>query len=249
MQLALEVHHSLENAEALCPHCRGWSLYNRATDLGPPFTPEASDVVCRVAGCGKPYRLITTGNHPYQLLLWDAQRLLAAARYKEATLLAAQAIEVFSAFFVRQVLLYLPAPSDPILAFHERGKVGTLLYDAVKGLSSKRGLNLMLNVALLNPQPRTLSESITLIANIKGLTEEPTDAAVSSSSNTATAALLLRLKQAKIGSLRNRVIHKDAYLPPRSEAEAAVQEAGDILFPLGVHLGLFASFDLLGPKV
>jgi hypothetical protein len=250
MQLAREVHHSHENVEAQCPHCCGWSLYNRASDLGPPLAPGADEVTCRASGCDKRYRLIGTGNHPYELILWDAESLLAATHYVAATLLAAQAIEVFSAFFVRRVLVYLPVPSDPsISAFRERGKVGTLLYDAVKDFSFKCMVNVMLNVALLNPPPRTLNESIALIANIKGLTSEPADAALSSGPNAAAGALLLRLKRTRVGSLRNQVVHKDAYLPSLSEAKAAVREAGDILFPLAVHLGVFASFDQFGPKV
>ena len=51
-------------------------------------------------------------------------------------------------------------------------------------------------------------------------------------------ALLLRLLDADVGTLRNRVVHKDAHRPTREEATHAHDEAREILLGLGAHFRL-----------
>jgi hypothetical protein len=47
------------------------------------------------------------------------------------------------------------------------------------------------------------------------------------------------LKTTGINTLRNRIVHKQAYRPTREEAQLALEETGSLLFPLSHHLELY----------
>jgi hypothetical protein len=246
MRLARDVQHSYENVEAQCPHCGEWSVYNIATDIRPKPPVVSGEVVCRKATCGQPFRLIGNANHPFEHLLWDAQRLLEENRHMPAVLMAAQAFEVFSGFYARRVLFYIPGKSEP--DFRAVEPLAKRLDNAIDDFAFKRMVNLLLNLVIWSPRPSTFLESARLLSRLRALTQEPADSALSAHPNNALVPLLLAVKRSQVGPLRNRVVHNEAYRPSKSEATAVVMEAGDLLFPLSVHLGLFAEFDPLRPS-
>lgn len=49
-------------------------------------------------------------------------------------------------------------------------------------------------------------------------------------------SLLKRLKDSRIGELRNQVVHKHAYRPILEEVDGFIEEAQNILFVLDVEL-------------
>lgn len=247
MELAKDARHSYENVEAQCPHCDAWSTYNVATDLRGKEPAVADDVECRQPGCGKPFRLIGTGNHPFEHIIWDAERLLESRHNMAAVLMAAQAFEVFGAFYARHILLYVPDTPTSASRFHEIDPLWKALHDTLEDLAFKRIVNLLLNLVVLSPRPSTLSDSSKIILDLRSFTNEPSDAILSGYGNPVLVPLLLGLKRTGVGTLRNRAVHNTAYRPTAAEAFAAVKEAGDVLFPLSVHLGLAFTMDPLRP--
>jgi hypothetical protein len=249
MQLAKDVRHGYENVEAQCPHCDAWSTFNVATDLRAKEPAAADDVSCRQPGCGRPFRLIGTGNHPFEHLIWDAQRLVESRYNMAAVLMASQAFEVFGAFYARHTLLYVPEKQTPssALNFHDVDHLWKVLHDTLEEFAFKRIVNLLLNLVILNPRPASLDESSKIILGLRSFMNEPGDAALSGHGNPLLVPLLLGVKRTSVGTLRNRAVHNTAYRPTTDEAVAAVKEAGDLLFPLSVQLGVAFTMDPLRP--
>lgn len=147
----VDLRSSYENIEALCPHCQGWATYNRATDLGTVTPVSGMEVTCLLPQCRQTFWLLgDSANHPFEMLLRDAEEHLPKKRFTVAILLAAQAVEVFAAFYVRQVLLYSPQPSGPDLTRHDELEGTTpLLFAAITPLPYQKMVCLLLNLCLL----------------------------------------------------------------------------------------------------
>ena len=68
--------------------------------------------------------------------------------------------------------------------------------------------------------------------------EDPKDANIQSLSNARLVPHLMALKAIEINTLRNRIVHKQAYRPTRERAESALKDTENILFSLQGHLQL-----------
>jgi hypothetical protein len=74
--------------------------------------------------------------------------------------------------------------------------------------------------------PATLDESEVAIARIEdgNFGSRPAQARVERFSDSSVRDVLMRLRTLRIGELRNRVVHKDVYRPPRAEVEECSNE-------------------------
>jgi hypothetical protein len=105
---------SYESIELVCPTCGQDNIFNRATDLGTFERIDGHDVACLMPDCGEPFRLLgDLVNHPYEMMIWDCERLIQQKRYISCVLTVAQAYETFFSLFLRVQLAYKPAASDP----------------------------------------------------------------------------------------------------------------------------------------
>jgi len=77
-----------------------------------------------------------------------------------------------------------------------------------------------------------------LVAAFPDRPGDPKDASIDGVGDAKVVPLLKALKATAIHTLRNRVVHKQAYRPTRAEVEAALDEARSIVFPLTSHLQL-----------
>ena len=58
---------------------------------------------------------------------------------------------------------------------------------------------------------------------------EPSDDAICGLPDKKLSEVLLRLKKCKVSSLRNNVVHKNAYRPTLEEVDDAIEESSSIL--------------------
>jgi hypothetical protein len=86
----------------------------------------------------------------------------------------------------------------------------------------------LVNTVVEGVRPRTLDESEIAIARIRGdnLGQRPAKARVDALPDSSVRVVLLQLQDLRIGDLRNRVVHKDAYRPHRWEVEECSDEIG-----------------------
>ena len=89
------------------------------------------------------------------------------------------------------------------------------------------------------PSSKDLADAAAVIAGLPDNPGDPKDTAIESLGDAKLVPLLKALKATSINTLRNRVVHKQAYRPTREEVEAALQETRSILFPLTSHLQLY----------
>jgi hypothetical protein len=142
----------------------------------------------------------------------------------------AQAWEMFFATFAYSQYLYRP--------FHHNARypgrterfdgLAKQLGDAIWNFTFHPLRNVLVNTVVEGVRPRTLDESEIAIARIRGdsFDQRPTKARVAAFPDPSVRAVLLQLQELRIGELRNRVVHKDAYRPRRWEIEECGDEIG-----------------------
>lgn len=233
---ATHIRPTYENFEATCPSCERLNIFNRASDLK-TFQPIAfREVLC--LHCGQGFCINSDIINPaYQCLVLDARELLQVKRYAASVLNAAQAFETFFSHYLRLALVpgfYWPqahAWVDDINAIRSK------LYDTIKNLTYKKLRDVFLNTVLAADDIQSTDRAYEVIDTLPSRARRtPTNADLQTYPDHTIAALLQQLKDSTVHELRNRVIHKDAYRPTLSEAAAALEEAAEVLFPLGVHL-------------
>ena len=235
---------SYENFVAECPWCGRENIFNRASDLHSVEPIAGLDVSCLGADCGKPFRLTGDSvNGPHEMLIFDCYELLERKHYMNAVLSIAQAYEVFFSLFFRVELLYKPFGADPDEDVDELNVVSEALQEKVKEHTFARMRALFLQHIVARPVPRNLAEAAALIAAFPDRPGDPKDASIDGVADAKLAPLLKALKATTIHTLRNRVVHKQAYRPTRAEVDAALEEARSILFRLTSHLQLHAEIN------
>jgi hypothetical protein len=86
--------------------------------------------------------------------------------------------------------------------------------------------------------PKNLAEAAAMVSALPERPGDPKASAIKSLADAELVPLLVALKAARIDTLRNKVVHKQAYRPTRAVVEAALAETRSILFPLTIHLQL-----------
>jgi hypothetical protein len=230
---------SYENFVAECPSCGRESVFNRASDLR-TFEPIAGrDVSCQSADCGKPFRIVGDSvNSAHEMLVFDCYELLERKHYMNAVLSLAQAYEVFFSLFFRVELLYRPFGADPDKERADLDQLSEALHEKLKEHTFAPMRALFLQHMVSRPEPKGLAEAAALVAALPDHPGDPKDAAIDSIADAKVVPLLKALKATTIHSLRNRIVHKQAYRPTRQETEEALEEARSILFPLTSRLDL-----------
>jgi hypothetical protein len=238
--LASKKRTSYENFVAECPHCGRESIFNRASDLH-TFEPIAGrDVSCLNVPCGKPFRIVGDSvNNRHEMLIYDCSELVERKHYMNCILSLAQAYEVFLSLFFRVELLYKPFGADPNLDLTEMNRLDEELQKKTKEHTFLRMRALFLRHMVTGRSPKNLSESAGVIAALPDRPGEPEDAAIKGLSDAKLVLLLMALKATKINTLRNRIVHKQAYRVTREEAESALRETRSILLPLSHRLQLY----------
>ena len=221
-------HRDYETITARCDECGSLSTFNRVDDIGDPG-PYDSGCYVGCAECGRPFWVFGDAIAPaYELLLFDAEEHMRAKHYMLCVTSLAQAWEMFFATFLYSHYLYRPFHHD----VRYPGKLERLddlaeqLGDAVLDYTFDRLRNVLVNTIVEGVRPRTLDESEIAIARIKDedYGQRPTMARVDAFSDSSVRAVLLQLQGLRIGELRNRVVHKDAYRPRRWEVEECSDE-------------------------
>jgi hypothetical protein len=217
-----------ETITAQCDECGSLSILNRVDDIGDPG-PYDSGLYVGCTECGRPFWVYGDAMDPaYELLLFDAEEHMRAKHYILCVTSLAQAWEMFFATFVYSNYLYRPFHRD-VRNSEKRERFEGLarqLSDAIWNFAFDQLRNVLVNTVVEGVRPRTLDESEVAIARIKDddFGKRPPKALVDALSDTSLRAVLLQLQGLRIGELRNRVVHEDAYRPRRWEVEECSDE-------------------------
>ena len=196
-------------------------------------------MACQNASCGKIFRILgDLINEPHEMLILDCDELVARKHYMNALLTIAQAYEVFFGLFFRVELLYRPFCATRDQDLKELNRLSEALQEKIKDLAFANMRGLFLQHMVSRPKPSNLGEAAAEIAAIPDRQGTMRDTALEGLSDPVLVPLLKALKATNINTLRNRVVHKQAYRPTRQEVEAALEESQSILLPLTFHLEL-----------
>jgi hypothetical protein len=219
-----------ETITAQCDECGSLSTFNRVDDIGDPG-PYYSGSYVGCPECGRPFWVFGDAIEPaYELLILDAEQHMRAKHYMLCVTSLAQAWEMFFATFVYSNYLYRPFHRNT--RYPERIErfdgLAKQLGDAIWNFTFDQLRNVLVNTVVEGVRPRTLDESEVAIARIRGdnLGQRPAKARVDALPDSSVRVVLLQLQELRIGDLRNRVVHKDAYRPHRWEVEECSDEIG-----------------------
>lgn len=231
---------SYENFIAECPWCGKESIFNRASDLR-TFEPIAGrNVSCQSVDCDKPFRIVGDSvNSPHEMLISDCYELVERKHYMNCILTLAQAYEVFFSLFLRVELLYKPFARDIGKDINHLNRLAEQFNEKVKRHTFAPMRALFLRQFISGSRPANLTEAEAAIAGLEDHLSDPEDAELEALDDEHLVALLKAVKSTTINTLRNRVVHKQAYRSTREEAEAALEETRSLLFPLTSRLGLY----------
>src|SRR5207248_3073998 len=154
-------------------------------------------------------------------LIDDAKAHFKIKRNMPAIASLAQAWEVFFGACALSVYVYRPFfAADP----HEReiGQLNDLhrrLHAAVKSFAWFSMRILVANLIIAGIRPATVAESISGIATLPSLSNEPSSSSIAGISDLRTRETVEGLMTLTVGRLRNNVVHKHAYRPKSAEVE------------------------------
>ena len=236
----LEKHLTFENFEVRCPHCLKWNIYNRASDLK-TFRPiSGMNVLCQHTDCAKEFRIGGDLINPaLQMMLIDCERLKEQKRYTYCILNLTQAFEIYFALLLRVELIFRPYDSENFQELKLRNQLARLLFEKTFNWTYFRLRNSFMTMLVKQHKFGSLAESEVFINSLSSFAKTaPSDEAISAIQNQKLSATLLKLKKCQVSSLRNNVVHKNAYRPTLDEVENAMEESAEILYSLEHSLQL-----------
>lgn len=226
-----------ENVAAECPSCGTLNTYNRASDIGHLDPILNQRVLCNNDNCGAPFHIVGDLINPgYEKLLLDSWDLLRAKNYRQAVLSATTAYELFFAHFLRVELVYRPCNRDDSATEDDvewLNKSSALLLKSTKRQTFESMRRLFLRATVNGVRPATRAEATDYIDRLPNKPEKVANVEIEGVSDDRLRALLLRVSNATIASLRNQIVHKAAYCPSLDEAKPAVEDAFEAVFSLG----------------
>jgi hypothetical protein len=218
------------------------NVYNRITDVGHVKPIDNHRVRCAMHACGATFDIIgDLVNAAHEMLLYDAQRFIIEKRYMQAVLSATTAFELFFAHFLQVELIFRPARRDGASADDESlwmNEVADLLRARTERHTFHRMRRLFLRTVVDQVRPATLAEARHYVASIPKQPDEVDPAEITAVTDDGLRNLLLQCRGASIADLRNAIVHKSAYRPTKQEAEEAVQQACEVVFPLTRYFDL-----------
>ena len=217
-----------ETITVQCDECGSLSIFNRIDDIGDPG-PYNSGIYVSCTECGQPFWVYADAIDPaYELLLFDAEEHMRAKHYILCVSSLAQAWEMFFSTFLYSNYLYRPLHRN---ARHPKeGQrfegLAEQLGEAIWNFTFDQLRNVLVNTVVEGVRPRTLDESEVAIARITdhNYARRALKGRVEALSDSSVRAVLLQLQGLRIGELRNRVVHADAYRPSRWEVEECSEE-------------------------
>lgn len=233
---ATEMRASYENFYARCPWCESENVFNRMSNLE-DVEPIAYKEVCCLK-CKKPFAINNDlVNSAHEMLIFDCYDLKQEKRYTYCILNLAQAFEVFFSLYLRVHLLYRPfarheSENPDVDSLDRLNELASMLYETIKDYAFAKLRNVFLNRVLANQSIPSLNDAESSIRDLPKLTQVPSDQSINAYGNQKLAALLKRVKDSKVGELRNKVVHQHAYRPTLVEVETALEETRSIIFPL-----------------
>jgi len=166
------------------------------------------------------------------MLINDCYELIEQKHYMNCILSLTTAYEMFFSLFFRVELLFKPFAADPNHDLDEMNRLDEKLRKTIKEHTFDSMRALFLQHILNARSPKDLVDSANMIAALPTSSKCVKTADIESLGDTKLAPLLKAIKDANINTLRNRIVHKEAYRPRRDEAELALKKTKDILFPL-----------------
>jgi hypothetical protein len=229
MPIARKKRTSYENFVAECPSCGEESIFNRASDLR-SFEPIAGrDVTCLNVDCGKPFRIVGDSiNNGYEMLINDCYELIERKHYMNCIINLTTAYEMFFSLFFRVELLFKPFAADPNHDLDEVKRLAEKIKKKIKKYTFVDMRGLFLQHILNARSPKNWADSEVMIeAMQKGVKVKTAD--IKTLGDRKLETLLKKIKEDNINTLRNRIVHKEAYRPEREDAKLALENTNDIL--------------------
>jgi len=223
-----------------CDHCQACTLFNRV-EVGRFTELDSTYLNCPACGCS----FWVTGdiaNPPYELFIWDADRHFAEKRYMLSITSLCLAWEVFMATLARTT--YLDRPyfnSLPDLVDDELQKELADLFNRVTRKFTFFPLrNLVINTILHKVAPTTQKDARAAILQIEsqGFGNDVAPERIGAIEKKETRELLLALHAVTVGTLRNKVLHQNAYRPLAGEANYCRETEVVLLYQLQHAFGV-----------
>jgi hypothetical protein len=237
---ALEKNPTYENFEARCPHCMYWNIFNRASDLKTFRLITGAAVICLNPKCEKEFWIGGDLINPaWQMILHDSEVLKEQKRYSHCILNLAQAFEIYFALFLRVKLIYNPFRIEESHDLKRCNELAQLLFNTIREWTFSPLRKVFIGLLTQQNEPNTLAESEVIINNLHSyLKGDPSDETITALADHDLSDVLLELKQCKVSSLRNNVVHKEAYRPTLEEVDKAIEETSHILYRIERCLGV-----------
>lgn len=236
-----------ETVSAVCEHCGALCIFNRLDDLGGLEPVAGRYATC--FECNKQFRIVgDTINSAYELFIFEAYDYFTSKRYMPCVINLAQAWEIFFSTFAASNFVYRPffATSELERDPTSFNGLSAHLYEATRKFTFVPLRNLLINTVVTQLHPATLQESEAAIQKIKTelLGEDPKKKSIEGFPDVEVRDILDRLQFLKIGTLRNKVIHQQAYRPRRTEVEECLQQEIAFLYNAKhrLHIGTLDEF-------
>lgn len=244
LPVAETVKTSYENFTIKCPFCEKNITFNRATDLG-TFEPIAGrNIKCKNTECGKEIRILNdSANSPHEKLVFDCNDLLHKEEYMRCIQNLVQSYEVFFYLFFKVELLYKPYANRQSSEIHLLNSLSETLDNKIKKHSFSRLRSLFLYYHIKIKSPHRLSDVQAILDVFPKELGDPKDEEIQNLKDKKLSRYLLMIKNTKIHEIRNKVSHTAAYRPTRDEAQSALKETKEIIFPLTYYLEIFENIN------
>jgi hypothetical protein len=201
-------------------------------------------VICQA--CQSPFNINNDAiNAAHEMLLSGCFELIERKEYIQCVLSVAQSYEVFFSHFMYVQLIYRAYAHEGSRDLPHLNRLTQQLYDRMHLFTFERMRRLFLRLVVGTAAPPSLAEAGVAIEHLPNGTKappkdvpDPLRQDIENMPDEPLRALLLRLLDADVNKLRNRVVHKDAHRPTREEATHAYEEAREILFALTARLRL-----------
>ncbi len=230
---------SYENFIVDCPWCGKEIVFNRASDLKTFELILGKNTSCLNNDCKKPFRIVgDIINNPHEMLIFDCHELIEKKHYMNCILTLTQAYEVFFSVFFRVEFLYKPFSLSSNQNYAELNRISEKLHNKIKKYTFDPLRALFLQCIVTEQHRGSLTAAENTIDNLPNRPQIPSDEIINNLDEIKPTSLLLDLKSTNINILRNKVVHKSAYRPTREEAESALEETRNILFPLTYQLNI-----------
>ncbi len=220
-----------ENLSVVCEYCGCKNIFNRATDLLTLEPISGLDVKCLNTACGKTFRIFgDTINPAFEMLVFDCDELYKLKHYASCIANLTQAWETFFANYLRVELAYKPYAHDEDLDKLNANLMN--LYNFSKRWTFGSLRSIFLNMCI---KP---VESVDVLSEKYGQLRLAPERAALADVKADIHDLVEKLYDTEIGELRNKIVHKNAYLPHKDEVDKYITETRETLFPLAHKLGV-----------